>query len=376
MTQPLSLGFIGGGLSSAVGTVHYCASSLDGRWQLDAGAFSRSIDVNRQTGREWGVDSQRIYDDWQQMILHEKENLDAVAVLTHTPQHIDAIQFLLENYVPVICEKSVVMNAKEASLIQQQMTKSSHFFASIFNYTGYPLIRELKAKIQRGDLGKIQQIHIEMPQEGFSRPPMVAGRPVPPQAWRLQDGNTPLICLDLGTHMVHMLRFLTGEKPNAVISDFANYSQYPGVVDYGSFMLRFKSGMKGNLWITKTALGHRNGLLIRVYGDKASASWQQTQPEELYIAHANGKKEIIDRGGELLLAKQLRYNRMKPGHPAGFIEAFANLYADIADALMEYNEKGHFTNPYVFSFDDAKEGLDFFDAAVKSNEKGAWCSIV
>jgi len=371
----LALGFIGGGLSSAAGATHYSACGLDGIWNLEAGAFSRHGDINLETANKWHVDANRLYDDWHKMIDNEKNKLDAVCILTHTPNHAEVIEYVLNKNIPIICEKSITMDVDESNNIRQKLNPKKNFFASIFNYTGYPLIRELKERIAAGDFGKIQQIHIEMPQEGFSRPPSIAGKNTPPQSWRLSDGKIPTICLDLGVHMLNMINFLTNEDPTEVFAEFSNYSVYKNIVDYVQMMLRFGSGMKGSLWMTKTAIGHRNGLTVRVYGEKASSYWYQMSPEELQINHLNGLREIVDRASNCRIAGELRYNRMKPGHPSGFIEAFANLYYDIAGALQEFRNTGTWSTPYVYGFDAAAKGLEIFEAAVESNKKQKWASI-
>jgi predicted dehydrogenase len=368
----LSLGFIGGGLSSAVGSVHYSACHLDGIWELHAGSFSRNKEKNKETAKMWKIDESRTYDHFEDMLEKEKNTLNAICILTDTPSHSKAIEAVLKKEIPIICEKSIAMDTDETAHLQKIFDPKKHFFASIFNYTGYPMLRELKELISIGEFGKIQQIHIEMPQESFIRPSAVAAKVVSTQHWRLKDGKIPTVCLDLGVHMHNMITFLTGEEPSETFAEFGNYSKYKGLIDYIQMLLRFKSQMKGSLLMTKTALGHRNGLKLRIYGEKASASWYQMEPEELKVNYLNGQKITIDRGGPCHIADKFRYNRFKAGHPSGFIEAFANLYADIADALEEFKEKKVWHNPYVYGFDDAVKGLKLFEAAVQSYQTQKW----
>jgi predicted dehydrogenase len=372
---PLLLGFIGGGLSSAVGAVHYSSCGLDGIWKVTAGAFSRNSKVNHETGRQWHVKDKHIYDDWKKLVDNEKGKLDAVCILTHTPIHAEIIDYVLERNIPIICEKSITMDTDESQSLHKKFNPKKHFFASIFNYTGYPLIRELQARIDAAEFGTIKQIHIEMPQEGLIRPPAIAGKAAPPQNWRLKDGKIPTICLDLGVHMHNMISFLTHQEPSEIFAEFGNCSSYHNLIDYIYMLLRFESGMKGSLWMTKTALGHRNGLTVRVYGEKASACWYQMEPEELLINYLDGHREVVDRGSKCRVAGELRYTRFKTGHPAGFIEAFANLYADIAEALNEFKKSGKWTTPHVYGFEDAAKGLKFFEAASKSYREQKWVRV-
>ena len=368
----LSLGFIGGGLSSAVGQVHYGASRLDGRWRLVAGVFSRYGEMNCKTAAAWHVPPSRLYDSWQNFLAAEAHRLDAVVVLTPTPDHADIVCALLERGVPVICEKTLTTSLEEADLVKKSFKKTNNFLAVIFNYSGYPLVRELRERIRIGELGHLHQIHFEMPQEGFVRPPAIAGKFVPPQNWRLKDGTIPTICLDLGVHLHHLAFFLVGKEPVRTMAEFSNFSNYTGVVDNIMMWLEYEDGMKGSFWMSKTATGNRNGLKIRLYGDKGTAEWVQMNPEELRISYKDGTCMNIDRASDSLVCGELRYNRFKAGHPSGFIEAFANLYYDIADALIAYRKTGKPANPYVFGLEHSVRGLELFTAARQSSDERRW----
>lgn len=374
-SQPLKLGFIGGGLSSAIGQTHYSASRLDGYWELVAGAFSRHADVNQATARAWHVDPERVYDNWQTMLAAEKELLDAVVLLTPTPDHADILCELFRQEIPVICEKAMVSSLAQLAAVKQAYDPARHFLAVTYNYSGYPLVRELREKIRNGELGNIQQIHLEMPQEGFVRPPDIAGKTSPPQSWRLHDDIIPTICLDLGVHLHHLMVFLLGEEPEKVMADFSHYSPYDRVVDNASLWLKFARGKTASFWMTKTAIGCRNGLKLRVYGDRGSAEWIQVLPEELSFSNINGIHTKIDRGSKAGISSQGRYNRMKVGHPAGFIEAFANLYQDFAEALIEWRSTGRVNNPFVYGFEHAAHGLNIFHQARSAYESGHWVNL-
>jgi len=368
--QPLHIAFIGGGLSSAVGQVHFGAATMDGLWQLTAGAFSRHERTNRDTAKQWSVREDRTYADWRELILNEKDQIDAAAVLLPTPLHAEAVDKLLKYNIPVICEKSLVTEPEEINQLQATFKLQRNYLAVTYNYSGYPLVRELRKLITDGVLGDIKQFHFEMPQEGFVRPPKIAGKQAPPQSWRLQNTHIPMVCHDLGTHLHHLSVFLLQQEPHGVMADFAAYSPYHSIVDTVNMWLKYASGMRGNFWFSKSALGHRNGLKLRIYGDKASAEWQQIQPEELKICHADGRIEILDRGGPVSIADQLRYNRMKPGHPAGFVEAFANLYRDFYQELAEGKK-----SEYVFGLPHAAAGVELFQAAVESVKTRTWVNI-
>jgi len=229
----------------------------------------------------------------------------------------------------------------------------------------------MKKMLEDGLLGEILTINLQMPQETFLRPPKSIKYP---QKWRLKDGYIPMISLDLGVHLHHLAYFLLGIEPQKVFGEFNSYSSYD-VIDDVKMLLKYKNNSTASLWISKVALGHRNGLKVEIYGTKASAVWIQEEPENLYISYSDGKKIKIDRGSNCLVANEKRYNRMTPGHPSGFIEAFANLYGDIADSLDRYFQKQEYITDYVYGIDHAINGLKLLNKAKKSYEDGKWIDI-
>lgn len=374
-TKPLHLAFIGGGMNSAVGYVHFSAAQLDNRFKVVAGAFSRDQDTNTATAQQWDIAPERTYSDWHTLIEQEQDQVDAVVVLTPTPHHLDVLTALLNKNIPIICEKSLVCGTAETQALAKLYDPAKHFLAVTYNYSGYAMVRELKHLITQGKLGQVQKIHLEMPQEGFKRPPDIAGKPAKPQAWRLQDYQVPTICLDLGVHLHHLSSYLLELEPTETCAQFANHSDYPGLVDDVQMLLKYPNGIRGSMWMSKTAIGHRNGLQIRVYGTAGSATWVQLNPDELQLQFSDGRREILDRAGQCQYANQFRYNRMKPGHPTGFVEAFANLYTDIHQGLTAYQAGITPKNEYVFGFAQAQAGMALFEAAVTSDEQHSWCQV-
>ncbi len=357
-------------MDSVIGLTHFVASRMDNRWKLVAGCFSRDADMNHKTGQEWGIS--RIYHQWQELIIKEKERVDAVALLTPTPDHAPILHALLEADIPVICEKAVVSDLEQLAQIEALYDPSRHFLAVTFNYSGYPMVRELRALIESGELGNIQQHHLEMPQETFIRRTGFDGKPVSPQRWRLRDGPIPTLCLDLGVHLHHLSTFCTDQHPVAVSACMDQFSGF-GVIDNVMLYIRFNTGAVGSYWFGKTALGYRNGLRMRFFGDLGAAEWYQMECEQLRLSFQDGSHRLLDHGSITEVCQEQRYHRMKPGHPSGFIEAFANLYADLADALVHWNRTGRFDHPFVYGLEHAAEGLHLFDAAVQSWKKnGQW----
>ena len=372
--KPLLIGFIGGSIESAVGQTHQIASQMDGRWKLVAGCFSRSSDINSKTAEHWGLEKQQTYGSWHELLEHEQGKLDAVVILTPTPSHTEiVIKALMLGYA-VICEKALTSSTQHAKEIADTIQKTHGFLAITYNYSAYPMVRELQAIIQKGSLGTIQQIQIEMPQEGFIRLNQ-QGKPNQPQQWRLEDKDIPTISLDLGSHAHHLIHFLSGETPLSVVANQTNLGHFPNIVDNVMCMAKYTKQLQCQIWYSKTAIGQRNGLRIRVYGTKASAEWYQLNPEELVLNHNTGTREIIDRGGNTTMVQASRYNRFKAGHPSGFIEAFANLYVDIADTLISFKNNEKTSNNFVYGIEHALEGCKLFDAINLSSKNKAWVDI-
>lgn len=372
---PFKIGFIGGGLNSAVGNTHRIAAQMDHRFILEAGCFSTQKKINLETARQWGIDPSRLYEDWRVLMDAEKGKLDAICVLTPTPLHSEMVIEALRQRFAVICEKTLATSSQEAAAICRAVRKHNGFLAVTYNYTGYPMLRELKQMIIRGRLGKINLVQIEMPQEGYARLNK-QGKPVKPQAWRLRDQYIPIVSLDLGSHLHHMVYFLTGKKPREVVADQTSFGFFKPVIDHVMCLARYEDNMRAQIWYGKMALGHRNGLRVRVYGSRGSAEWFQMVPEELIFNDIHGKRQIVDRASSCVeLADEPRYNRFKSGHPAGFIEAFANHYYDIADALLEFRKTGRYQSPWVFTAQLAREGLDMLEAMSKSAKNHSWQKV-
>lgn len=371
-TEPLHLGFIGGAVNSAVGATHKIASQMDGRWQLSSGCFSTEQESNDQTAEAWGVAPDRVYKTWKDLLYAEQDMLDAIVVLTPTPWHTEIVVSALELGYAVICEKAMTVSSDESRLISDAVTNNDAYLAVTYNYTGYPMLRELQDLIQRGKLGKLNQIHIEMPQEGFARIGKDGKKPIP-QSWRLHDAEIPTLSLDLGVHLHHMIDFLSGEKPVELVAINNSFGHFDEIVDNTMCIARYTGNLDCQIWYGKTALGNSNGLRVRVYGTEGSAEWFQMQPESIILNDNKGRKSILERSSvDVQIADELRYNRFKAGHPAGFMEAFANYYYDLADSIVEFREKGQHSSPWVIGVDKAHEGLLMLEAIVKSAQNKSW----
>ncbi|MCB1537609.1 MAG: Gfo/Idh/MocA family oxidoreductase [Rhodospirillales bacterium] len=375
MTPGLKLGFLGGGVNSAIGHVHEIACRMDLRFDLVAGCFSRHADVNRHTADAYAIDPARLYSDLDALLKAEAGNLDALAILTPPDQHADQIIAALDAGLPVICEKPLATSAAESARVRAALERTGGFLGVTYNYLAYPMIRELKSVIESGQLGEIRQIMAEMPQEGFLRL-RPDDTPMTPQDWRRRDYTISTVTLDLGAHLHMFVNFLTGRAPESVAATAATFGNFPGIVDTLSAIAKYEGGLHVNMWLTKAALGQRNGLRLRVCGSEGTAEWFQLEPETLGFADRHGRRWTLDRGHpDSQIASQPRYTRFKTGHPAGFIEAFANCYADLADAIHAHKAGNPAPAPYVVGIGPADEGMRFLEAMTQAASRGEWMDV-
>ena len=229
-----------------------------------------------------------------------------VIILSPTPDHFQALRDSITRGFPVICEKPICSDSYQVAEIKALVSSHQTFLRTTFNYSGYPMVREIKARLENEQIGQIQQIHVEMPQEGLVRPPLIRGEINLLQSWRLHDGHIPSVALDLGTHLYHLVYFLTGSRITPLYSHISNHTPYPNIVD--TFNVLFKSldsSFDGSMWFTKSALGYRNGLKIRIFGSLGSFEWTQMNPE-IYFSKS-GVTSSIDRGVQCYEANKKRY---------------------------------------------------------------------
>ena len=369
----LKLGIIGGALDSAIGRSHHIASQMDGRFRIVAGCFSLNPKMNEDTAELLDVPADRLYNNWRSFLESEQGKLDAVLLLTPTPMHAEMAAEALAAGFYLISEKALSVSSAEATAIRVARDQNNGFVAVTYNYTGYPIIRELRHMIESGKLGKITHVAAEMPQEGFLRLVGAQDSKPQPQAWRLKDDFIPTVSLDLGVHVHHLIHFLTKASPIEVCAMEQQQGHFDGIIDNVQCLARYTGDLPVQLWYGKTALGHANGLRIRVFGTEGSAEWVQMNPEYLTLHDNRGHTSLITRAANgMHICNQERYTRFKAGHPAGFMEAFANYYADLADWLIRHRSGDRQPHPMVAGVEIAEEGLRMMEAIARSARTRSW----
>lgn len=368
--QKLSLSVIGGGINSAVGRAHLSSLQLSGKWKFQSALFSRNPEINVKTAELWGVP--KVHNDIESLILESANNTDVFLLLTPTPTHFEILDLLSKVGKPVICEKSLTHSSESAQHVMRTFQRNKLF--TTFNYTGYPMVRELRSRIHQNHYGDLIRIEISMPQESFAVNNSQKITSI--QEWRKVDGLIPTTALDLGVHVHNLLHFLTDDRINHVVSMIDNFGRLDNILDSFSYMARLRK--RKNLQILlnygKTYLGQKNGLSIKVFGSLGAASWKQIFPDYLQEVDEIGTNYTVDySSGDLLEANKSRYARFKVGHPTGFIEAFTNIYEDIYDNI---NQEMEYSSGLIFSPEIAYQGLIEIEAAVRSAKTQQWVEVL
>lgn len=371
--RPLRLGMVGGGQGAYIGNIHRLASRLDGQWQLVAGAF----DVDPERGREFaigqGLDPSRSYGSYQDLISGEvgrADRVDAVAICTPNFTHYPIAKALIEAGFDVICEKPLTATFEDAVALEKLARESGRFVGVTYTYSGYPMVHEARVRVARGEIGAVRSVQVEYPLEWMATAIEQKGNAQ--AAWRTdpkKNGRGGSIG-DIGTHAYHLAGFVTGLKLDSLTADLATFVEGRALDDNAHVMMRYQGGARGLLWSSQVALGNSNGVRLRVFGSSGSFQWFQEQPNELIYAPLEGCVQIIKRGADDLSEDAKVRSRTPPGHPEGYLEAFANLYAGFAEAIRaqkENREPGAVGRNVPLAYDGLK-GVAFVEAVVDSAE--------
>jgi predicted dehydrogenase len=329
---------VGGGEGAFIGAVHRIAAAIDGEWRMTAGAFSTDAGRNARTGEALGLDPQRVYDSFEQLVEGERRlppeaRVDAIAIVTPNHLHAPVATAALDAGFHVLCEKPMAMSVAEAEAIAWSANASGRLFALAFTYAGYPLVEEARRRVARGDLGAIRLVQVEYLQGWLSRP---IDRDGHKQAeWRTDPARAGIGgCLgDIGTHAFQLAEHVSGLRTEAVCAELTTHVPGRLLDDDVSALLRFEGGARGVLKASQVAAGEENGLKLRVHGELGGLEWSQMEPNTLILRWLDRPAETVRTGGPGLDPQILALTRTPAGHPEGYLEAFANIYRAFAAAL-------------------------------------------
>ena len=372
----LKLGMVGGGNGAFIGGVHRIAARLDGHWDLVAGAFSSDPERAALSASDLGIEAERSYDSFAAMAKAEAarpDGIDAVAIVTPNHLHAPVATAFLRAGIPVICDKPLATNVEDAEALVRLVSETGLPFILTQTYTGYPMVREARALVAAGRIGRIRHVQVEYLQDWLAEPIEHGGQKQ--AAWRTdpaQSGAGGCIA-DIGTHAVNLATFVTGLVPQSLLADLSAFGPGRVLDDNAAILLRFAGGAKGMIWASQVAPGTKNALRLRVVGEAGGLLWEQERPDDLEFTSVGQSTRILRRGGEGLATP----SRLPAGHPEGYLEAFATLYAEAAGTLRRFRDKaeseGESVGPTV---SDGLAGMRFVAAGIRSQQGGGvWIGL-
>jgi predicted dehydrogenase len=374
----IRLGMVGGGEGAFIGAVHRIAARIDDHYELVAGALSSTPEKALRSAAALGL--ARAYADYRSMAREEAarpDGIEAVAIVTPNDQHAPAAQAFLEAGIHVICDKPVTTTLADAQRLRALAQSRGRLFAVTYNYSGYPMVRHARRMVREGALGTIRLVQVEYVQDWLTEPLESTGQKQ--AAWRTDPKRSGAGgCVgDIGTHAYQLAGFVTGLQPTQLCAELSSFVPGRALDDNVQVMLRYANGARGLLWASQVAPGNENGLRLRVYGDKGGLEWRQEHPNQLHWSPFGQPTQTIARGTGAANADAARVTRLPSGHPEGYLEGFATVYSEIAQALHAAREGK--TPPADVAFPtiaDGVHGMAFIEAAVRSAAEGArWVEV-
>ena len=374
----LRMGLVGGGEGAFIGAVHRIAAELDGRIELVCGAFSSDPSRSKRFGQElYDLPPGRSYGTFNEMVTEElrlptEERMHFVVIATPNHLHFPVAESSLQAGFHVVSDKPVTFDLGEARTLRALAAEKDLLFGLTHNYTGYPMVKEARELIKAGALGSIRRVIVEYIQGWLAERLETQGNK---QAiWRTDprfSGSAG--CMgDIGTHGENLLEYVTGLEIDSLCADLTTFVPGRLLEDDGNVLLRFSNGARGVLLASQIAVGEENGLKLRVYGERASLEWVQTDPNSLVVRWPDRPFEVRRTGGPGVSEAATAATRLPAGHPEGFLEAFALLYRNFAAAL-EARLAGRDPTSEELDFptiDDGVRGMAFIDAVVDSSKRG------
>ena len=377
MKRRLKMGMVGGGEGSFIGVVHRIAARLDGQIELVCGCFSSHPENSLATGRSLFLPDERIYTTYQEMMekeaaLPETQRMDFVSIVTPNHVHFEPARLALERGFHVVLDKPMAYTLEEAKQLRQIVRQTGLLFLLTHTYTGYPMVKEARGRVLRGDLGKIRRIYVEYPQGWLYEDCSDTNKQA---AWRVDPKRSGKAgCMgDIGTHAFNLAEYITGLKAVEICAELNTFVPGRLLDDDGAALIRYEGGARGVLTASQVAVGIENNLNIRVYGEKGGLEWRQEEPNTLILRWPDRPAEILRTSNGYLSNAAAHNTRTPGGHPEGYLEAFANLYRNFAASLRAIRD-GEEPEPANLDFPSVEEGvrgMQFIETVVEAGSSEA-----
>ena len=377
----IRLGMVGGGPGAFIGAVHRIAARMDDHYELVAGALSSDAARSRSAAQDLHIAPDRAYSSYTEMAAAEArrpDRIEAVSIVTPNNMHYPMAKAFLEAGFHVICDKPMTTTLQEALDLAAIVHRTGLIFGLTHNYTGYPMVRQARQVVADGQLGKIRVVQVEYAQDWLATPLEQTGQKQ--AAWRTdpaRSGGGGSLG-DIGTHAYNIAHFVTGLHCREIAADVSIFVPGRRLDDNVQLLLRFAEGAKGALWASQVATGNANNLRLRVYGEKAGLEWHQEEPNDLLFTRLGEAPETIRRPGPGGNSPSAHASRIPAGHPEGYLEAFAQLYTDLAEQIYARREgrSPSLTSLLVPNVEDGVEGMRFIAATLESGRRNtAWVDL-
>ncbi len=374
MSRKIRMGMIGGGRGAFIGNVHRMAAALDGQIELVCGAFSSQEEKSRLSGEDLYLPTERVYGSFNEMIkieilLDPNIRMDFVSIVTPNHMHFEPAKMALEYGFNVVCDKPLCFNLEQAYELRDLVKNSGLLFALTHNYTGYPMVKQAREMIRSGELGNIRKVVVEYPQGWLST--ALEATEQKQASWRTDPQKSGIAGAmgDIGTHAENLTEYITGLEISELCADITALVPGRRLDDDGNVLLRFKNGARGILHASQIAAGEENALSIRIYGEKAGLEWHQMEPNSLHVKWLDKAMEIYRTGTANLSESTQAHTRLPAGHPEGYLEAFANIYRNVAKCIQAKQE-GKQVDPVFQDFPDINDGVRGMEFIYKVIESG------
>lgn len=382
LNRHLRYGMVGGGPEAFIGEVHRMAAALDGKIELVAGAFSSDPKKSQKMGQKLNLSEDRVYNSFEEMATAEaklpvEERIDFVSVATPNHLHFKVCKVFIEAGIHVVCDKPMTNTIEEAEKLCRLVEEHDVIFALTHNYTGYPMVKEARKMVQDGKLGKLRKIVVEYPQGWLSEPVEKEGNKQ--AGWRTDPDKAGVssVVADIGSHAENLVEYITGLRLKELYADINTFVEGRPLEDDANMLTHYEEDVRGVLYASQISIGEENDLNIRIYGDEAALEWHQENPNYLHVKYPDKPEEIYKRGNDYLSDAANGVNRIPPGHPEGFIEAFATIYSNVADAIAA-RIKGVEPDANALDFPtvhDGAIGVHFIHKAIESGKKREWVDM-
>ena len=338
MTRRLRYAMVGGGRDAFIGAVHRAAMALDGQYEMVSGALSSTPERSRESGRDIGLPDDRNHGTWQELLADEKsrpadQRADVVALVTPNHLHYEPARAFVEAGFHVVCDKPLVHTLAQAEDLAALVAARGTLFAVTYNYTGYPMVREARELVRGGAIGAVRKVVVEYHQGWLAGALESADNKQ--SEWRKDParGGPAGAMADIGSHAENLVATVTGLELESLCADLTAFGPGRQLDDDAGLLLRFAGGARGVMSASQIAAGNENDLRLRVIGERGMLDWRQEEPNVLIHAPVDGPRRTLTRNSPGLSEAARRACRLPPGHPEGFIEAFANLYQGVAADL-------------------------------------------